>query len=204
MSRGHDHIEQTLTDFLAGGLNDTEQNEVQTHLDSCPLCREKLASLQETIAVLERNRDSGVPEGYFGTILPRLRQRIDRPRRLGRLLDLRWPQWAAPLAAAILVAGLLTAIPLTTRETLDLAALTRELEADDLADAYFDALQTSAVPVIWPDDPINGTVAGLDLSNGVLNLILDENVLQELGTVEDLNQEEVETILRQLETRTLL
>lgn len=204
MSMGHDHIEQRLTDLVTGGLADGEKNEVQEHLDSCPLCRERLASLRKTIAVLEQSRHSKVPEGYFGTILPRLRQRIDRPGGLRSLLDFRWPHLAAPIGAAILVTGLLTAIPSANQGTRNLAAATRGLEAGDLADVYFDELQITPLATTPPEDLAKGAVSGLDLSKGLLEVMLDENVMQELKTVDELDEEEVEIILRRLETRTLL
>lgn len=204
MSMDHEQVEQGLTDFLTGDLNDPERAEVRTHVDSCPLCRQRLKSLQRTMALLEQGRVSDVPEGYFGTILPRLRQRMTRPRGWGRLPDLRWPRLLAPVGAAVLAVGLLTTIPSANQGTRDLAAITRGLEAGDLADVYFDEVQTMPLATTPPEDLVKGAVSGLDLSKSLLDVIVDENVMQELGTVDEFDPEEIEIILRRLETRTLL
>jgi anti-sigma factor RsiW len=206
---GHEHIELRLADFLARDLPGEEMAEIQSHIDSCPACKERLESLKNLTVLLDRSKIMDVPEGYFGTILPRLRKSLDRPRGIRWLPDLRWSEFVAPVAAAIAIAGLLSVLPV--RLSHDASgqpdAVSQDLESEDLTDVFFRELQTAPLATVRQEDVVASVVSGTNLTTGMLRYIVGETTFQEvapLQSVEDLDPEELEAILARLETRTLL
>lgn len=201
----HDHIESRLADLVTGEVATEERDMIQHHLDDCPSCREQLEALRNTMDALRREPMADVPEGYFGTVLPRLRRRIEQPRGLRRWLDLSWPQWAGPVGAAVLMVGLLMSVPLGDRqETSALVNVLGDLGASELTEVYFDELQTAPLAATMPEDLAGGILAGFDLRSDLLETMLDEHVMLDLRTVDELEEEEIGIILRRLEARTLL
>lgn len=110
-----------LSAYLDGQVSADERHQVETHLQDCATCRENLASLQRTVALVQGLEQVSAPAGFRAGVRARLQQ--DRSL-LGRLTAWRssrsgamWlpslrnmmprPSWrAAMAAAAVLLIGL--------------------------------------------------------------------------------------------------
>lgn len=75
------HPDILLPDFVRGRLDAQTRAEVEQHLATCQLCRTELRDMQETFTALENEGRAKVPESYFATVLPRVRQRLDRKKK---------------------------------------------------------------------------------------------------------------------------
>ncbi len=107
-------FQNMLPEYLEGSLDKGQRAEAELHLASCTRCREE----RDQLAILfqpERKtqlRWQQPDDLYWASIVPRLRERIDRPKRT------LFPVWATrfvlPAAAAIALVAVLMQLPLRT------------------------------------------------------------------------------------------
>jgi Putative zinc-finger len=71
---GHEDPEQ-LSAYLDDALAPDERRRVQAHLESCPECRRELASLRETVALLQRVQPARAPAGFAARVVAAARPR---------------------------------------------------------------------------------------------------------------------------------
>ena len=96
------HEAQRLSAFLDGELAPAERRAVEAHLQACPDCQARLATLRGVDAAA-RELPAVAPPGYFDDFAARVRTRIEAapartaPPRAGG----RWPLWAGAAAAAL-------------------------------------------------------------------------------------------------------
>jgi hypothetical protein len=83
---------------FVGDLNAEERHALETHLASCPLCREDSAQYSQTIGMLHCTADEPVPHHFF--VYPK--ERSAHPWELFRQMMPRW-QFATACAAGVLV-----------------------------------------------------------------------------------------------------
>ncbi len=76
-----EHVEILLPDYLQGRLTSGLAAVVEEHLQSCAACRSEAEFLRQTFASLDEPAQKEVPGTYFPSILPRVRQQLDRKKR---------------------------------------------------------------------------------------------------------------------------
>jgi anti-sigma factor RsiW len=127
MTDCHD-IRIQADDYVRGLLSREEAGRVEAHLDACPGCAAGVAALRLLPA---RAADPGLPEAYTGTILPRIRQRIEA-RSTFRLPELAL-RYAAPALGCLLLA-MVAGNLLPKSPGADAGGLLASLGEDDLAE----------------------------------------------------------------------
>lgn len=70
----HDEARNRLSAFLDGALTEHEALQVEAHLGGCSSCRDELAQLRRTIALLQEVEPMQAPEGFASEV----RRRIER------------------------------------------------------------------------------------------------------------------------------
>lgn len=99
--------EERIIDALYGELSDSEQRQMEAHLDGCASCRQAYADMAATLNTMgQRTRKDPGPafwDGYWDNLEEKLNE-ADKPKST----ILRWNGWAARAlaAAAILVIGI--------------------------------------------------------------------------------------------------
>ncbi|MFH0991886.1 MAG: zf-HC2 domain-containing protein [bacterium] len=136
------HIEEILPDFLNGTLDGETSKAVENHLLSCAKCRQESDALRSLFTQLEAGKHPIVPSGYFSTIVPRVRERIEKPTLFRISLYSSILQRMAPVVAAAALVILLINLdyPKGTFETVDngLAAAMQDMTMSDLTEAALD------------------------------------------------------------------
>lgn len=113
------HIKEKFLDFLINELDETEKENVQSHLSSCSSCREELENLSEIwtkLGVLPEEQPSSALRSRFYTMLEAYKENLKQekaPSLLTRLYDnwlIRWspmrPAFQALTALVLLMGGL--------------------------------------------------------------------------------------------------
>ena len=141
----HDAVRRSLSDYLDESLPERRRARVEGHLAACPACRDELAALRRTVALL---RDLGEPEAPPPDLAARVFARIDAgeaeaARRWGLGLGgLRWLAPALTGAAALALVLVVQGVEIEVK----LPGAGPALEAAPAASAQF-ASRASAPPV---------------------------------------------------------
>lgn len=157
------HVNILLPDYVLGRLAQEERSLVERHLQSCPLCQE---DEREVRLSLERIPPStkAAPDGYFSTLLPRIRMRIDTGAKTpGMAWDL-LNRLLIPLGVG--VAALFFVVTLSVQQP-GVVGHTSMPGADLATSEVFDALLWN-LPITEPvDDLVSPTVLAEELIRGV-------------------------------------
>ena len=118
----HD-VHRLTASYALDALDPHEEAEFEAHLSGCPPCREELAALRETAALLAYGAEAAPPA-------PALRERILAQARAERpnVVPLR-PRWALPAALATAAAAACVAIGLGVWATSLSSQLEQERDA---------------------------------------------------------------------------
>lgn len=95
-------IQSMLLEYHENGLGLDDRSFVEGHIRSCQSCADVSAQTHALLSNLRLAYSAGPPDGYWETIVPRVRERLHR--RSGWLLPAWIPRVAAPLAAAMILA----------------------------------------------------------------------------------------------------
>ncbi len=106
-----EHVSFLLPDFIRGSLGRDDTARVETHLRVCTVCRSELEELSNAFGSIADHSTGDVPKGYFPSILPRIRERLDRRRSTPWIQHPLVSRIVLPLGAAIIVAALVWQIP---------------------------------------------------------------------------------------------
>ena len=102
------HIdEQKLLEFNSSELECEELRRVETHLEECPSCRERLSHLQEDLALIEGSFPPEPHPVFWNNYLPLLKQRMEREKEYSAGYFTRWASALAGAAVALMLALML-------------------------------------------------------------------------------------------------
>lgn len=99
------HLDEELSSYLAGELNEKESENVRAHLSGCAVCTEKLKQLEQLNVLLSESSGLTPSSGFAKAVL----NKIDEERRIVAFRSRRTIVWLAA-AAAIVFAVLLLSI----------------------------------------------------------------------------------------------
>jgi hypothetical protein len=166
--------------------------------------------------LLNQHRAPVPPEGYFATVLPRIRERLSRDERKNLL---RFPvvrRLVVPLAAAAVVIFLLLAKPFEANdsggEANPLHSVLGGADAQELYDVVIDVLPLQPFAGPLAEGEVSSLFAASVLRNEDLLADADEGALSGEITFEDpssaeleqLSEEDLESLLQRLGERTFL
>jgi predicted anti-sigma-YlaC factor YlaD len=211
-----EHVEFQLPEYLDGTLAGSLREGIEEHLRHCSACRRTLEELQQTMAMLDRKRTSGPSEAYFATLLPRVRQRLERDESrnpFGAPFVLRF---ALPVAAAAIALFVLLSLPFPSAETQvahnPLQAVMHGSTADELVDVVLDMmpLQPLSTPTVEGE---TSSLLGARILRGdhMLASAFQESPAEGLSFdggmpdgLEQLSDADLEVLVQQLGERTTL
>jgi putative zinc finger protein len=95
------HPEELLAGYVDGTLTDKERGVVESHLSSCPRCREESALSMRAVATLRQVEDEPVPFGVMNPVTAEIRRRMERTRPRSVSQRVVWAAGGAIAAAFI-------------------------------------------------------------------------------------------------------
>jgi len=209
MPSNHDQYEGLIPDLLTGRLSQSESEEVRMHAESCERCSRTIAELSPLFSQLGDDKSGWLPPGYFSTVLPNVRARIEGARG-GRSSE--WfPTFALPAAGLVLVVMVILTLNLPWEKDApgpeSITQAIGEVPADVLADALAD--QADRAGII--DGSLSEVIPDERLELEIMRtLIIDPTALGELESSSeallptDLSETEVTILLQRLSEREVL
>jgi hypothetical protein len=210
-----EHVEYLLAEYLDGTLVEALQPGVEEHLKDCSACRTELSNVRQTMDLLKGHTVAPPPNGYFPTLLPHVRERLegDGSRSLfGAPLLMRF---ALPAGAAAITLFILLSLPFPANETESrnpLQAVMHGSTTDELVDIVFDLvpLQPLSTPTVEGETSsllgariLRGDHLLASADEGGMNqeLTLDERMPEGL---EQLNEADLDALVLRLGERTTI
>ena len=136
------HVEDLLPDYLNNMLEESFRPLVESHLEECGACRAELENLSATFQNLRTYQAPPPADGYFATVLPRVRQRLEWKKAESIFDHPLVARLAVPLAAGAVVLAILLSVPFSERGSENghnpLQPVVRGLETVELVDVILD------------------------------------------------------------------
>lgn len=206
------HVSILLPDFVRGSLGDELKTGVEEHLQRCASCRTELDELQRTFATIGQEHRVDVPPYYFGSILPRVRERLEEKRGISRIWNPIVTKLAVPALTAVLAFVLLSHIPLSVPSadqenpfTAIAGSATPEEFADILheqsSSSEWNAIQTKAAShVLMNETFVKRQLVREALAGPSSSALGDIAELSSQQLLTDLGESDVDEILQRLGT----
>ena len=212
-----EHIKYLLPDYLNRRLDEELREAVESHLRTCTQCREEMEALRDAFEYLRTHAPERPSASYFATILPRVRQRLERKETGSFLSHPLFVRLVAPLAVAALAIVLLLRVPFfrteSEREVNPLRSVVTGTSTEEIAQAVFEYSRQQPLG----NDLSEGEISSLVAAQVIRHQFLEEEIdLQSASSlvplfnsasthaIEELTESEVDALLQRLGERTIL
>jgi hypothetical protein len=211
-----EHVEYLLPEYLNGTLPESLRPGMEEHLKYCSSCNTELVELRQTMEMLQSRRVEEPPSGYFTTVLPRVRERLERKGWRDFFANPLLTRLALPIGAAVMALFILLSLPFQANETESghnpLQAVMHGSTTDELVDLVLDMVPLhplSSPTVEGETSSLLGVrvlrgdhlLAYADEGSIAQDFTLDERMPEGL---EQLNEAELEALVQRLGERTSL
>lgn len=209
-----EHVKYSLPDFILGKTGAQQRLEIERHLGVCQECRAELEQVKQSLGLIRERELAQPAPAFFSGILPRLRERLDRPRHTRLWSSPIGERIALPLAAAAVIVLMIVLTPTATGPDVpagSLRAVLEQVSATELVDVFADEGTTVSVNSRMNQELME-VVVGEHIEKGgfVKDLVLNESGNGELpaslyqGILSNMSDEDVDNLLKRLEERTTL
>lgn len=211
-----EHVEYLLLEYLDGSLAGSLRPGVEAHLQHCGSCRTELEELRQTMEMLDAHGTVMAPSGYFTTVLPRVRERLEGKKSGNVFANPLLVRLAIPIGLGALALFIVLSLPFPANEPEaahnPLQAVMHGSTTDELVGVVFDMvpLQPLSSPTVEGETSALLGVTVLQGEHLLVNadevayageLTLDGSVPEELG---QLNEADLEALVQRLGEGTIL
>lgn len=210
------HVSILLPDFVRGSLGDELKTGVEEHLLRCAACRTELDELERTFATIGLEHRIEVSPYYFGSILPRVRQRLEEKQGISRMWNPIVTKLAVPALTAVLAFVLLShirlSVPSADQEN-PFKAIAGSATPEEFADilreqsssSEWNAIQTKAAShVLMNETFVKRQLVREALAGPSSSALGDIAELSSQQLLTDLGESDVDEILQRLGTMEIL
>lgn len=212
---GLPHVSSLLPDYLNNKLETALKQGVESHLSECSECRQEADRLTELFQALQKETPSSPPSHYFSTIVPRVRERLERRERFSWLQHPVFTRVAMPLAAAALAVALLVRLPVELQESTSQPLLDRSesLNPEEVAEALVQQHELLPLNTVVVQEIAEATVPAKVFEQQIAEKLIVSSSKQPYDyfsgipteqLLNSLNEQEVETLLQRLGERIIL
>mgnify|MGYP001606386951 FL=1 len=211
-----EHIKYLLPDYLNRRLDEELREAVESHLRTCTQCREEMEALRDAFEYLRTHAPERPSASYFATILPRVRQRLERKETGSFLSHPLFVRLVAPLAVAALAIVLLLRVPFfrteSEREVNPLRSVVTGTSTEEIAQAVLEHSRQQPL-----SNNLSGEISSLIAEQVIRHQFLEDEIdLQSASSleplfnsasthaIEELTESEVDALLQRLGERTIL
>ena len=196
-----DELHMMLVEYAEGTLDASQQRLVEEEIKNSPELRRDLQLIRDTLAQLHVIEDREVPSHYFSNFLPRLRKRLERNEGKRVTFLPRWVYQTIPSMAVIVFIGIGIGTYYSLKPVNSSPPMYETLRGMDDTDIE-DLLD------FYADDVIEEALATSDF--GKKNLVskvlasnfMDENIINDAQLLFNLDDDEIELILKKLNSNT--
>jgi anti-sigma factor RsiW len=211
MSSAHtNHVDHELPDFIHGALDEATSANVRAHLSECATCREEEQKLRILLAAVDRHHPPQPPTGYYQTILPRVRQRLEKPSWTSIIAN---PFLSRLLFPSVSAAVIILAFLMVFRSAGNDSAM-REAVAGLESGQVLDALSNDELYRLWngqrivedvvSERTLNEQIVSDLLSDVVLVEVLDPATGSHQVLVSDFTDRDIELVIQRLSKKEIL
>jgi hypothetical protein len=210
-----EHVEYLLPDYVSNMLEESLRPWVESHLEECGACRAELENLRGAFTHLDSFEVKPPYDGYFTTVLPRVRERLQGKKSVPFYSHPLVTRFAVPLAAAALILVILFRVPFALRESErehnPLRPVVTGLETEELVDAILDQFHRQMISAQGENETSAQLAVHLLRSDHLLagadELSLSNESVLDVGLPENLDQlsaSDVDVLVARLGERTSL
>ena len=210
-----EHVKYLLPDYVLGKIEIEARSEVDRHVESCPVCSRELEDIRGTLNSVRQYQPTTPFPAYFNSILPRVRETLGHKTPDSWWTDPVLTKLALPFATAALAIGLLVNIGFFGREITPNAALTpmaEGLRPEDVVDFVMEA--SRPIWMVGQTQEVAQAIVGEHLTKEYflqhsMTLGSQPDFEEELPfssqqLLKDLDEEQIDRLLKKLGERTIL
>jgi hypothetical protein len=209
------HVEYLLPDYLTNRLEESLKPGVESHLEECASCRASLEVLRDGFEVLRTQNTPHPSEAYFSSVLPRVRQRLEKNETRPFFAHPLVTRVVLPIAAGALALLILVRLPLMTHnaeaEHNPLQPVLQGIASDELVDIALDQIHLQALNTVGESE--TSSLLAIPLLGGD-QLLADAEHLSSTGapilggrapeSLDQLSESEIDALVAHLGERTML
>lgn len=210
-----DHVKSLLPDFLHGNVDESLRKGIESHLLECPDCGQEAEDLKNTLSALQEEAPEAVPSRYFATVVPRIRERLERRGQRSWLQAPLVRRVALPLAVAGLAVALLLQMPFDAHEGTGRSYMSdaETFEPEEVVDMLTQQGELQPLATMAAQEITEATLAGKAFERRMAETFLAHGTtfgfddLTGISTdqlLNSLDEKEVDALLRKLGERITL
>jgi hypothetical protein len=211
-----EHLEYRLPEYLDGTLPVSLRPALEEHLNQCSSCRTELSELRQTMEMLDTHPAAGPPNGYFTTVLPRVRKRLEERESGKAVLNPLFIRFALPIGAAALSLIILLSFPFPGTEQVvainPLRSVLNGSTTDELVDVVLDMMPLQPLSSPTLEGETSSLLGARFLRGDHLLAHADETPFAEMFSrdamspdeLEQLSESDLEALVQRLGERTSL
>ena len=199
----HEYYRNLLPDLVKGALNAEEAADVDRHLAVCAECAEERSNIEAGMNTLEAATLAEAPPRYFETVLPRVRERLDRSRRPSWVHSVIFTRVAVPLASLALFVVLIARVPFDSASNNSvLRSMISSLSTEELTDAMVKQSEMALTP--WSSEALSEVVPENAVTTTLGADIIQSGDASAYQSLSDLSDKDIDLLLQRLGERNIL
>ncbi|MBI4429897.1 MAG: zf-HC2 domain-containing protein [Ignavibacteriales bacterium] len=211
-----DHVSANLVDYVSGKLDAEARLQVEAHVRECQKCQLDLKEVSDALEQVKEFRDKAPSPSYFSSIVPRLREHLDGKAPMPWFDSPAFSKLVLPFATATVAIVLLVNIGgLNASNGTDkaLSPLVEGMNPEDVVDMVMQdspstpwvTSQTQEVAqAVVSDHLTKGHFLQNALSMDLQSYFTDASLISSQQLLQNLDEEQIETLLKKLEERSSL
>ena len=200
----HEYYRSLLPDVVKGTLNADEAAELDRHLADCAECAQDRSVIETAMDALQAETSPQAPPShYFETVLPHVRERLDRSHQTSWIHSVIFTRVAVPLAALALFVVLIARVPFdSTSNNSVLRSMISSLSTEELTDAMVKQSELTLAP--WSSEALSELVPENAVTTKLAADIIESGDVSAYQTLSDLSDKDIDLLLQRLGERNML
>lgn len=197
--------DKRILKYLAELMDDTERHNFETELSESDELRKDFAAINNKLGQVGFDKAIEVDERYFANLLPRVRERLEKKRRI---ISWNTSFYATPTAAALVILLFLLFSSKVEFETQykELAEeVVNNFSDEDVSAKYFTELDSSPADIYLTSNSDESNLqipTEIELTNDSYTRLIDNPVTEDYRILRGLSEKDLEIVYEKLSSST--